>query len=162
MKPLVIGVALFVFAARPFVPSPILFGALFVVGIAWPTVAARRMSVVGPFSIGLACLAVGRLFGRSPGFPLRPSYLALVVVAAVAEEAFFRRLVYATLEPGGAALATLGSASLFAAAHVTVYGFWVLPLDLAAGLVLSWQRWATGTWTVPAATHVLANLMVVL
>jgi membrane protease YdiL (CAAX protease family) len=165
MKPLVIGVALFVFVARPFVPSPALFGALLVVGIAWPTVAARRLSfaaVAGPFLIGVACLAVGRLFGHAPGFPLRPGYVALVVVAAVAEEAFFRRLVYATLEPGGAALATLGSAALFAAAHVTVYGFWVLPLDLAAGLVLSWQRWATGTWTVPAATHVVANLMVVL
>lgn len=50
---------------------------------------------------------------------------------------------------------------LFAVVHVTVYGAWVLPLDLAAGLVLSWQRWATGSWGVPAVTHVVANLLVV-
>jgi hypothetical protein len=37
--------------------------------------------------------------------------------------------------------------------------FWV---DLGAGLLLSWQRWASGTWAVPAATHVAANLLVVL
>jgi membrane protease YdiL (CAAX protease family) len=44
--------------------------------------------------------------------------------------------------------------------HVSLYGAWVLPLDLAAGLVLAWQRWATGSWAVPAATHVLGNLLV--
>lgn len=82
-------------------------------------------------------------------------------LAAVAEEAFFRRFVFGALAPGGAALALGGSAVLFAAVHVTVYGFWVLPIDLAAGLVLSWQRWASGSWGVPALTHVLANLMVV-
>jgi membrane protease YdiL (CAAX protease family) len=83
-------------------------------------------------------------------------------LAAVAEEAFFRRFVYDALLPGGATLAVVGSALLFALAHVTVYGWWVLPIDLAAGFVLSWQRWATGSWKVPAVTHVLANLLVVL
>jgi hypothetical protein len=38
----------------------------------------------------------------------------------------------------------------------------VLPIDLAAGLVLSWQRWASGSWRVPAVTHVLANVLVVI
>jgi hypothetical protein len=33
---------------------------------------------------------------------------------------------------------------------------------VAAGLSLGWQRWATGSWRVPALTHVLANLFVVL
>jgi hypothetical protein len=28
--------------------------------------------------------------------------------------------------------------------------------------VLGWQRSASGTWTVPALTHVLANVLVVL
>jgi hypothetical protein len=37
-----------------------------------------------------------------------------------------------------------------------------MPIDFAAGLVLGWQRWATGTWTAPAATHVFANLWAVL
>jgi hypothetical protein len=45
--------------------------------------------------------------------------------------------------------------------HVTVYGAWVLPIDVAAGLLFGWQRWATNSWSVPAATHVLANVLVV-
>jgi hypothetical protein len=46
--------------------------------------------------------------------------------------------------------------------HVTVYGAWVLPIDVAAGAILSWQRWATGSWAVPAITHVVANVLVVM
>ena len=88
--------------------------------------------------------------------------LVLNTLAALSEEAFFRRLVYGALLPGGAAAAVVGSAVAFAAVHVTVYGPWVLALDLAAGLVLGWQRWASGSWRVPALTHVVANLLVVL
>jgi membrane protease YdiL (CAAX protease family) len=80
----------------------------------------------------------------------------------VAEEAFFRRLVYGALLRSGPAAALVGSSVLFAAVHVTVYGAWVLPLDLAAGLLLGWQRRATGSWAVPAVAHVVANLLVVL
>jgi hypothetical protein len=45
---------------------------------------------------------------------------------------------------------------------VTVWGAGVLPLDLAAGLLLSWQRAASGRWAVPAATHTVANLLAAL
>jgi membrane protease YdiL (CAAX protease family) len=86
----------------------------------------------------------------------------LNALAAVAEEAFFRRLVYGALARHGAAFAVVGSAVLFAAVHLTVYGAWVLPVDLAAGLLFGWQRWATDRWTVPALTHVLANILVVI
>ena len=58
--------------------------------------------------------------------------------------------------------AIAGSAVLFAVVHVSVYGFAALPIDLAAGLLLSWQRDATGTWTVPAITHVIANALAVI
>lgn len=85
--------------------------------------------------------------------------IASSVVAAIAEEVFFRRLVYGWLERWGAALAIAGSAALFAAIHVPVYGLGVLPLDFAAGLIFGWQRRATGSWTAPAATHVFANLL---
>ena len=50
-----------------------------------------------------------------------------------------------------AAVVVVGSALLFAAVHVPLYGVAALPVDLGAGLLLSWQRWASGTWTVPAA-----------
>jgi membrane protease YdiL (CAAX protease family) len=82
-------------------------------------------------------------------------------LAAVAEEAFFRRFAYGVLEGWGRAGAIVGSAILFAAVHLTIYGAWVLPLDLGAGLVLGWQRWASGRWSVPALTHVVANVLVV-
>jgi membrane protease YdiL (CAAX protease family) len=55
----------------------------------------------------------------------------------------------------------LGGAVLFAAVHVPLYGWAALPVDLGAGLLLGWQRHASGTWLVPAATHAVANLLVV-
>lgn len=159
--------ALGVFVARPYVvaawPLMALFGLLLALGLAWPLTAEPKRPVGFALGFGMGAFVLGRVIGGA-GHPVafRPGYLAGVMLAAVAEEAFFRRFVYAVLRPGGAVLAVAGSSALFAIAHVTVYGWWVLPLDLAAGLVLSWQRWSSGTWTVPAATHVLANLLVVL
>jgi membrane protease YdiL (CAAX protease family) len=84
------------------------------------------------------------------------------VAAAVVEEAFFRRLVYGLLRPLGPFAALGGSAFLFAVVHVPLYGWATLPLNLAAGLVLGWQRRALGGWTIPAVTHAAANLMAIL
>ncbi len=148
-----------------------LFAVLFVVGVSWPAAegekTATRQQMCWMVGVGVATFALGRMLGGgdAPFHAPAAALLRLIVlnsVAAVAEEAFFRRLVYGALAPGGVALAVLGSAALFALVHVTVYGWWVLPLDLAAGLVLSWQRWASGSWKVPAVTHVLANILVVI
>lgn len=122
-------------------------------------------------TLSLAVLGVGTVafvLGRAVvEVPVRPSGLAVAVglnaLAAVAEEAFFRRYLYGLVaERCGAAVAVAVTAGAFAVVHVTVWGWWVLPLDLAAGLVLSWQRAATGRWSVPAATHVLANTLALL
>jgi membrane protease YdiL (CAAX protease family) len=93
--------------------------------------------------------------------PARGGWVVVVTasVAAVAEELFFRRLVYGWLAHWGVAAAVMGSAVLFALVHVPVHGPGIVPIDLAAGLMFGWQRWASGTWTAAAATHVLANLM---
>ena len=152
--------------AHPTVTLTAIFIVLLIGGVLWP----RRSPVPAGAAAALPVLAVGVgafVLGRVVGGGHAPQPLALRVVvlgslAAVAEEAFFRRFVYDALLPGGAAVAVLGSAALFALVHVTVYGWWVVPIDVAAGLVLSWQRWATGSWKVPAVTHVLANLLVVL
>ena len=78
----------------------------------------------------------------------------------MAEELFFRRLVYGWLASSwGAAVAICGSGVAFAAIHVPVYGFAVLPIDTAAGLLLGWQRWMTGGWSASGLTHVAANLI---
>ena len=84
------------------------------------------------------------------------------VVAAVAEEVFFRRLVYDALSRWGATVAVFGAALAFAAIHIPGYGFKVLPIDIAAGLLLGWQRRITGTVAVPALTHVAANVLSIL
>ena len=143
-----------------------LFAVLLAVGWAWPG-HARAMRSLGTAAtvlvVGVGAFAVGRLLagGRAP-VPPTGRFVVLNTLAAVAEEAFFRRLTYDVLLPGGDALAVGGSALLFALVHVTVYGAWVLPVDLAAGLLLGWQRWASGSWPVPALTHVLANVLVVI
>jgi membrane protease YdiL (CAAX protease family) len=124
---------------------------------------SARRSMVAPLALGLLAFTAGRVLagGHSP-WPLSGRVVLLNGLAAVAEEAFFRRLVYGALLPGGAAVAAGGSALLFAVVHVPLYGLWVLPLDLAAGLVLAWQRHATGSWVTPALTHAVANLLVVI
>jgi len=94
--------------------------------------------------------------------PLGAWALPLAILAAVAEEALFRRAAYGWLARSGALIAVVGSALLFAAIHLPLYGAVAFPVDLGAGLLLSWQRWASGTWTVPAATHAAANLLAVM
>ena len=118
-----------------------------------------------PLVLGVGAFAVARLLGGGQGpTGSLPRLLVLNGLAAVAEEAFFRRLAYGVLltSSGSGAVALAGSALLFALVHVTGYGFWVFPLDLAAGLLLGWQRQVTGRWSVPALTHVLANVLVLL
>jgi membrane protease YdiL (CAAX protease family) len=154
-------------------PAPVLtslFLALLAVSVLWPVpggdrpVASRGAPVLPVLAVGIGAFVAGRvlLAGSSPPAPATALVIGLNTLAAVAEEAFFRRLVYGTLLAGGPALAVGGSALLFAAVHVSVYGLWVLPIDLAAGLLFGWQRRATGSWAVPAVTHAVANLLVIL
>jgi membrane protease YdiL (CAAX protease family) len=113
---------------------------------------------VGLAAVVLAGVAVG------PHVVVRAGAVAigLNVAAAIAEEAFFRRFVYGRLVGLGVPTAIAGSALLFAVVHVPFYGVMAFWVDLGAGLLLSWQRWASGHWTTPAATHVAVNLFAVL
>jgi hypothetical protein len=147
----------------------LLFAALLIVAMAIPVaIDPDHRHPLSPTGLtiligGVAIFVAARLLGggHSPA-PLSAHVLILNSLAAVAEEALFRRLAFSALLPGGAAWAVAGSALLFGVVHVTVYGWWALPIDLAAGLVLSWQRLASGTWAIPAMTHVLADLLVVI
>ncbi len=113
---------------------------------------------------GLAAVAIALVTGGRPmPAPLVTWALPLSLLAAIAEEALFRRAAYGALERHGAVVAIGVTALAFALVHVPLYGVAVFPVDLGAGLLLSWQRWASGSWTVPAATHAAANgLMTVL
>jgi membrane protease YdiL (CAAX protease family) len=119
----------------------------------------RTLSLaVGLFGVGVAALAAG----RPVAIPWSAWALPLGVLAAIAEEALFRRAAYAALEPAGALVAVTATALLFAAIHVPLYGTAAFPVDLGAGMLFGWQRHASGSWTVPAATHAAANIVVVL
>jgi membrane protease YdiL (CAAX protease family) len=165
--------------ADPTAALVLLFVVLGVVGVSWPTpppfsvhralpddarcTENERMGRVLALALGLGAFVVARLVaGGGAARPLTGRVLALDALAAVAEEAFFRRFLFGALaRVGGPVLAVGGSAVAFALVHVTVWGLWVLPVDLAAGLLLGWQRRASGTWTVPAVTHVVANVLAV-
>jgi membrane protease YdiL (CAAX protease family) len=88
--------------------------------------------------------------------------LGLTALASVAEEAFFRGFLYRRLAPHGAVVAIVAGAAAFALVHALAYPPPAVGVDFAAGLLLGWQRWAAGTWLVPAGTHMFANLLVVM
>ena len=120
-----------------------------------PRMHPAQALVIGLAAVGIAAMTAGRPAAMS----FAPLAIPLSLLAAFAEEALFRRAAYGWLERYGTLVAILGSAALFALVHVPFYGFAALPVDLGAGLLLSWQRWASGTWTVPAATHAAANFL---
>ena len=112
--------------------------------------------------IGMAAVVVAaRASGRPPGLGFVPLGLPLSILAAVAEEALFRKTAYGWLLRRGAATAIAGSAVLFALVHLPLYGPSAMPVDVGAGLLFGWQRWVSGSWKVPAATHAAANILAV-
>jgi hypothetical protein len=149
----VLFVALLVLGAR--LPLPVPTGGM--------TRAAGTWATASVVLVGVVAFGAGRaLVGGHPPTSATAFLIITNSLAAVAEEAWFRRLCFGLLAPAGTGFAVVGSAVLFAAVHVSIYGYWVLPLDLAAGLLLGWQRSATGSWAAPAVTHVIANVLVVL
>lgn len=167
----VVGVAVLV--ARPFAQAATgtrtaLFAASYLtIGLASIAVPLerKRPHLAPGLALLLGCGAVvvaASVSGSPVPLPWSAAALPLSLLAAVAEEALFRRLAYARLEPFGAAAAVVGCAVLFGLVHVPAYGLSALPVDLGAGLLFGWQRRASGTWTVPAATHAVANALVVL
>jgi membrane protease YdiL (CAAX protease family) len=126
---------------------------------------ARRDVYRGParmfatVALGVLAFATARAITTPLPVPVTALTAGATVVAAVAEELFFRRLVYGWLASAGEAVAIIGGAVLFAAVHVPAYGARVFPLDLAAGIIFGWQRWASGGWVAPALTHAAANVL---
>ena len=167
----ILGVVVLV--ARPLAHTPAgtrtaLFAASYLTiglaSIAVPLERRRPHRWPGPTLLwGFLAVVVARGVSGSPvPLPWSAAALPLSLLAAVGEEALFRRLAYAGLERFGAAAAIVGSALLFGLVHVPAYGPSALPVDVGAGVLFGWQRWASGTWTVPAATHAFANALVVL
>jgi membrane protease YdiL (CAAX protease family) len=148
------------------VPAALALGSLYLVllamSVAGPVARPRsRVHPLAALAVGLAAVALAGV-RTTPvvAVTLALTPVLLNTLAAVAEEALFRRLLYDRLARWGGAAAVVVTAVLFAAVHVPAYGWAVVPVDLGAGLLFGWQRWASGSWLVPAATHVAANLVV--
>jgi len=121
------------------------------------------VAVAAPLGVGLLALVLARVaVAPTASVGATAESAALSVLAAVAEEALFRGAAFRLLQRGGTWTAVLGSAGLFALVHVPAYGWPVVPVDFGAGLLFSWQRLASGRWSVPAATHAAANLLAVM
>jgi len=106
--------------------------------------------------VGLSHLLSLRPLYGTAGFA---SWAVVVAVVAGAEEMFLRGTLYDAVDglagPGWA----IGLAALaFGLLHVPLYGWHVLPLDLAVGIVLGLLRSWTGTASAPAVAHVVADL----
>ena len=68
------------------------------------------------------------------------------------------RLFDALRRAGGIAPAILITTVAFALLHLPLYGWHVVPLDLAVGLAFAGLRLATGGLAAPAAAHAVADL----
>jgi membrane protease YdiL (CAAX protease family) len=142
------------------------YGSIMVVSLVVPVPAAgptsmRSVAVVCIAGV-LAVAAAAALAG--PRVPAATVWWApgMNVLAAIGEEALFRRAAYGWMARFGPAIAVVATAVLFALVHVPVYCIAALPVDLGAGVLFGWQRAATGSWAVPAATHAVANLAAVI
>lgn len=125
-----------------------------------PDTRLPRSAVLVVGLLGVTAAAV--VAGTPVPLPSGAATLPLSLLAAVAEEALFRRTAFSALERFGASAAVVGTAVIFAAVHLPLYGVSAFPVDLGAGLLFGWQRAASGTWTVPAATHAAANAVAAL
>jgi len=81
--------------------------------------------------------------------------VAIVVFAPIAEELFFRGIVFnAWLREAGRTWAYIGSAALFAAIHLSLES--LLPIFLL-GLALAWVYQRTGNLIAPITMHATVN-----
>lgn len=141
-----------------------IFGAILAASLLVPVAPGRRRIrpalalAIGVVAIAAAAVAAGHPLPTTFG----PWAVPLSLLAAVAEEALFRRAAFGALEPAGPWVAIGVTSLAFAAMHLPLYGVAAFPVDLGAGLLFGWQRWASGTWTTSAATHAATNLWVVL
>jgi membrane protease YdiL (CAAX protease family) len=156
--------------------DPLAVGAAFALALGAVAVAARvrpGLPAAGSIAIGIAVglalavvtIAASSVAGLGAGTMLgTPAALFVpwaVVTIAVAsgEEALLRgRLFDAMRRVGGVAPAILVTTVAFALMHVPLYGWHVVPLDLAVGLLFGGLRLATGGIAAPAAAHAVADL----
>jgi membrane protease YdiL (CAAX protease family) len=136
-------------------------GCLFALGLAartkFPiTSRALTLGLAGAVVLGAPIAHYTHPAGRPPtDFML---WAGVVGIVAAAEEYFLRGALYESVQAWlGEAVAIIFTAAAFAALHVPLYGWRVLPLDFAVGLWLGALRAYSGTPAAPALAHILAD-----
>jgi membrane protease YdiL (CAAX protease family) len=88
-----------------------------------------------------------------------PEWAAVTLLVASAEEVLLRGALFSAVGRSyGLPAAVVVSSIAFALMHVPLYGWAVVPLDLAAGVWLAGLRMAGGGVGAPAVAHALADL----
>ena len=150
------------------IPGGVVFAAFVAVvaaltrGGAWsrPRVASVATGVAGAIALcvpaALRHAADGMALSSVHGYA--PWALAVVAVAS-AEEALLRGSLFRAVEQRAGVVAAIALTSVaFALLHVPLYGWAVVPLDLAVGVWLGVLRAVSGSVLAPAVAHSLADL----
>jgi membrane protease YdiL (CAAX protease family) len=131
------------------------------VGRAGAVVSSRALvlGAAGAVLLGLPAVATRGIADVHPAGQFL-TWAAATTLVAVTEEAVLRGALFDALDRWrGPDVAVVGAAIAFALLHVPLYGWYVVPLDLAVGLLLGALRLLTGTWTAPAVAHTGADLI---
>ena len=128
-------------------------------GLAVAAGAAFGLLLVGATIGGASLSGVTLPPGLSrPAAPFLPWALVVIAVAA-AEEGILRGVLFDRLRAHGGLVPAIAVTTVtFALLHVPVYGWHVVPLDLAVGLRLAGLRLGTRTVAAPAVAHAVADL----
>jgi membrane protease YdiL (CAAX protease family) len=136
-----------------------------------PRPAARRMTiaVAAGIAFGLGLVGLTMLGAAIAGAPLIPGlsrpaapfvpWAVITIVVATAEEGILRGMLFDRLRAaGGLPIAIAVTSLAFALLHVPLYGWHVVPLDLAVGFGLAGLRLSTASVVAPAIAHAVADL----
>ncbi|HVI38193.1 MAG TPA: CPBP family intramembrane glutamic endopeptidase [Gaiellales bacterium] len=122
---------------------------------------AVGLGVVGAAVLCLPALARHAVIGGGvvPPTDGYARWAVFVVAVAVAEEALLRGSLYRAIEQqAGDTLAIAVTSIAFGLLHAPVYGWGVVPLDIAVGVWFGTLRALAGSVTAPAVAHAVADL----
>lgn len=123
---------------------------------------SSRAIIIGLLGGAFLCLpSIIAHFGTPEARPAGSYVLwaTVVSIVAISEEAFLRGALFDAVHKWQNTAAALVLTSVaFTLLHVPMYGWHVVPLDLAAGVWLGVLRITSGSFTASAIAHVMADL----
>jgi membrane protease YdiL (CAAX protease family) len=112
--------------------------------------------------LGGMALCIPVFFAHKAGSNPYGNYLSwaiMVSFVALAEEAFFRGVLFNAVQKWQGEMAAIFIAALaFTVLHIPLYGWHVAPLDFTIGIWLGVLRAISGSWVAPGISHTLADL----